>query len=529
MIQAILAAWQVTVRGIGRAGARSGKKGRRKAALPASLVLAGALLCCALPIRAEEVRLSLVKAIDIALAHNEDIRESFRRITAAEASVMAAKGAYDLTVFNTTRYGQFNSLSETDYKKVDLTNAAKSYLRTDTGLRQRVPTGGTLSAYYTATNERLLGTYDLRKDRNTRYLTVEMAQSLLKGIGDKEAQGAIKNAILAVDDSQEGRNLTISQVVLDVIRAYWVLDVARNNLNVSRQILAMAQEVLRREAVRYEQGLSQGVDVDRARLAVKQREYAVLQYERDVAVAQEQLVMLINYQDYNKNIIISPSSPPNSTVVKIPDETKSFELALSKRYELKQLAIMLKQLHIEYDVNNNKLLPVLDVNGGFTSSNGNDYLRSAENFKDTDDQGSWFVGVTFSFPLQNREARGARDRSQQLIHIAKDRISKTRRQVETDVKDALHNLVLARQGIPVARIGLEAARHTVNGEIKRFEMGGVTNRDLLASHDALGREEINYYTAVVNYNMAMAEYQHACALLIDKRGIVVGKNSAYTR
>lgn len=477
----------------------------------------------------QEVRMSLATAIDTALAHNEDIQESFRRISASEASVMVAKGAYDLNVFNTSRYGRFNSLDEKDYSTTDLSNAAKSYFRTDTGLRQRVPTGGTLSAYYTSTNEQLLGVYGLRKQRDRNYVTVELAQSLLKGIGDKEARGAITNALLAVHDSEEGRNLVISQVVLEVIRAYWTLEVAQNNLAVGHKILGMAQEVLRREGVRFNQGISQGVDVDRARLAVKQREYAVLQYERDVAVAQERLVLLINYSGYAKGLSIKPSSPPSTTVAPLPDADKSFEVAINHRYELKQLAIMLQQLDIEYDVATNKLLPTLDVNAGLTSSNGNDTMRSAENFRDTDDQGSWFVGLTFSFPLQNREARGTRARTRQLILIAKDRVSKTARSVETEVKDALHNLVLARDGIPVAKSAYETAQQTVYGEVKRFEMGGVSNRDLLASHDTLGREEINHHTAIVNYNMALAEYQYACASLLDKCDVIVGKESARLR
>ncbi|MDD4701224.1 MAG: TolC family protein [Desulfovibrio sp.] len=473
--------------------------------------------------------MSLAAVIDMALERNEDIKESFRRISASEASVMAAKGAYDLNVFNTTRYGRFSSLSEGDYAVTDLSNATKSYFRSDSGLRQRVPTGGTLTAYYTGTNEQLLGVYGLRKQRDRNYVTLEFAQSLLKGIADKEVRGAIANALLAVSDSEEGRNLVISQVVLEVIRAYWTLEVSLNNLKIGQKVLGMAQEVQRREGVRFNQGISQGVDVDRANLAVKQREYAVLQYRRDVAVAQERLVLLINYPGYVKGTDILPSSPPNSTVAPLPDADKSFDVAINSRYELKQLAIMLQQLDIEYDVATNKLLPTLDVNAGLTTSNGNETLRSAENFKDTDDRGSWFVGLTFSYPLQNREARGTRERSRQLILIAKDRVSKTRRSVETEVKDALHNLVLAKQGIPVAKSAYQAAQQTVAGEVKRFEMGGVSNRDLLSSHDALGREEINYHTAIVNYNMALAEYQYACAGLLDRCGVVVGKESARLR
>ena len=194
------------------------------------LLLAATLLGTPGVSRAQEVRMSLATAIDTALARNEDIQESFRRISASEASAMAAKGAYDLNVFNTSRYGRFNSLDEKDYTTTDLSNAAKSYFRTDTGLKQRVPTGGTLSAYYTSTNEQLLGVYGLRKQRDRNYVTVELAQSLLKGLGDKEARGAIANALLAVHDSEEGRNLAISQVVLEVIRAYWTLEVPRTTL-----------------------------------------------------------------------------------------------------------------------------------------------------------------------------------------------------------------------------------------------------------------------------------------------------------
>lgn len=116
--------------------------------------------------------MSLAVAINTALANNEDIQEGFRRISASEASVMAARGAYDLNVFNSSRYGRFNSLDEKDYAVTDLSNATKSYFRTDTGLKQRVPTGGTLSAYYTSTNEQLLGVYGLRKKRDRNYVTV---------------------------------------------------------------------------------------------------------------------------------------------------------------------------------------------------------------------------------------------------------------------------------------------------------------------------------------------------------------------
>jgi len=472
-------------------------------------------------------RLSLPEAIASALAHNEDIRESFNRTKAAKASFLSAQGAYDLNMFNTSRYGGFDSLTRYDYQSSELTNATRNYLRADTGLKQRVITGGTVSTYYTYSKERMLGEFNLKNQAHKGYLTVEFAQSLLKGIGDKEVQGAIQNAWAAVEETEVARSLLISQVVLEVIRAYWTLESAFNNLRVSEKILALAQEVLRREEVRFDQGLSLGVDVDRARLAVRQHEYASLQYGRDVAKAQEQLVRLINYPGDSRETDFRPTSSPVRSVAPLPDREEARALALSERYELKQLALLLKQLNIEYDVNSNKLLPALDLNAGITTSNANDYLRGAENFKDTDRKGSWFVGATLSFPLENREARGAQERTSLLIRIADDRVRMMRRVIETEVRDALHNLALARDGLPVAQSAFEAAEQTVRGEVERFEMGAVNNHDLLSSHDMLGREEMNYHLAIVNYNLALAEYDFVRARLLNEYHIAVGKDSAY--
>jgi outer membrane protein TolC len=473
------------------------------------------------------VPITLADALHSALTYNEDIQESFKRINAAEAGVMSARGAYDLALFSNSRFGRFNSLDERDYPLA--TNAAKSYLRTDSGLRQRVPTGASLSVYHTNTQETLLGTAGGKGYLNRNYLTAEFVQSLLKGIGDKEQQGAIENALLAVQDSEENRNLVISQVVLETVRAYWLLDYSLRNLETARKNHAMAGELLRRERVRLAQGISQGVDVDRAHTAEQQRKFAVLRYERDCSVMRERLLLLINHPQYAKHTLLRPVSPPSDKVRPLPKEKEASERALTDRHDLKQILILLKQLDIEEDINSNKLLPNLDLTAGATTSNGNDTLRGAENFRDTNDKGSWFVGVNFSYPLQNREARGNLQKTRFLIRIAEDRLNKAKRSVETEIREALHNLTLARDGLPIAQSALNSAGTTLKGELARFEMGGVNNRDLLSAQDALGQQESAYHLAVAEYNIALAEFHHAQASLLKHFHIVVDKDTAQMR
>ncbi len=479
--------------------------------------------------KAQDARLSLVDAIGMALKNNEDVQESFRRITSAQADVMIAKGAYDLNVYSELRYGEFDDLTINDYSPLDYSNAATSYVRSETGLRQRVPTGGTLTGYYTTSHERKLGFAGGAPYVNRSYFTFEFAQSLLKGIGDKENRAAIKNAVLAVNDSEESRKLVISQTTLNVIRAYWTLSIAQNNLKVGKRVLRMAEEIHRREIARFNDGLSQGVDVDRVLLAVEQRRYSVEQYMRDVEVAQEQLLFLLNAPTLGADAAVDVVSSPSSKVTALPDVATSIHDALTSRYELRQLSIMLEQLGLDYDVQKNKLLPQLDAVVGFTTSNGNPYVRQAEGFKDTDEKASWYVGMNFSYPLQNRAARGAVIKSEQLIRIANDRVNKTRRSISTEVREVVHNLVLAQKGIPIAEKSYKTALKVVHGEQARFEMGGINNRDLLASQDALAREEINYYIALVDYSISKAEYDFVCASLLKKYNISILEDHAVIR
>lgn len=478
------------------------------------------------PIAENITRLLLVDAISLALAYNEDIQESFGRVIATESDIKISKGVYDLNAYSTTHYSSFDNLKSSDYEINNLRNATTSYLNTDTGLRQRVPSGGMVSMFYTHSHENMLGELNQKSMGIKNYLTVEFVQSLLKGIGDKVQRGAIKKAMLAVEESEESKKIVVSQITLEVIRAYWILDIAYNNLKVANEILVMAKELYRREGVRVSQGISQGVDYERARLVMEQRKYTVVQFERDFAISQERLKLLINAPKINTDTHIIPITQPIHQVKDIPNRDKSCQIALNNRYELKQLAVLLAQLDIDYDVNSNNLLPVVDLNVGITTSNGNDYIRSATNFNDTNETGSWFVGITVSFPIQNREARGSLEKTEKLIDIAMERISKTERTIQAEVRESLYNFVMAKEGIPVVQRAYESALLTMQGETKRFEMGGVNNSDLLISYDALGREEINLHVAIINYNMALAEYQLACGTLLDKYQISTNNDEA---
>jgi len=477
------------------------------------------------PAMAGPQRLSLSQAIELALEHNPEVQESFEQVGAAEARVTQAHGAYDLNLFSTAKYGQFNSLGVEDYPYQ--VNAARSSATGEAGFRQRIPTGAMLSTYYTNIQTNKLGAVGGASYQQYEYLTMELTQSLLKGFGDKEQQGAIQKALLSVDDSKEAQRLAITSVVSRLLREYWVLKLARYNVNVARNTLEMAEELLRRENVRFAQGISQGVDVDRASSAREGRLATFQEYERDVRVMEERVLQLLNTWQDTRQSGIEPATEPKKQVDGLPNVEDALVQAEATREELKQLALLLRQLGIEYDINTNKLLPSVDVSLQYRTSNGVDHLRGAEDFKDTDEQGSWFTGLSVSYPLQNREARGERDLTKKLMRVAEERVRKTKTAIATEVRESMANLQLAEKNIPVTFQAYEASLRTMKGEMERFEMSQSNNRDLLAAQDLLGRDDMLHYKSIIDYNLSLISFQAACGTLLENYHVEIDDNHAF--
>ncbi|MFI3272028.1 MAG: TolC family protein [Pseudomonadota bacterium] len=497
---------------------------RTMAKIATSSVLCTVLVGMPLLAQAEIQKLTLIDALKMTLENNESIQESHEQIKASEGQLTSSKGQYDLTAFASHQYGAFNSLSASDYTSEN--NAAESYSATEVGLRQRIPTGSMLSVYYTNQQSNNLGLAGGAAYTGYDFVTFELTQSLLKGIGDKEQQGLIEKAALSVKDSKEARRLKLTTVLSDVVREYWLLALAKRYLETSKEVLAMAEEVLRREKVRYGQGLSLGVDVDRAQTASEQRRLSVIEHERDIRIIEERLLLLLHAHDDFGHAEIVPVTAPKDIVAELPSLDASLNEAQASRSELKQMAFLLAQLGIDYNIAENNILPSLDLTLQYRTHNAVDFMQSAEDFNDTDAQGSWYGGITFSMPLQNREALGAKEYTSRMIRVAKNRLSLTQRTINTEVREAVIQLKVSKSAIPIAKRAMDASLVTMKGEMARFKEFQANNRDLLASQDALAANQMLYFKSIIDYNLTLLSYRVACGTFLENYQVIIDEDSA---
>lgn len=94
-----------------------------------------------------------------------------------------------------------------------------------------------------------------------RRLCHRVDAAALNGFGDKEVRTIIEISRLQYDMSEKEFRLTVIQTMADTIESYWNVALAREEVRIAEETLAMAQRLLDRESLRHGQDLSTQLDV----------------------------------------------------------------------------------------------------------------------------------------------------------------------------------------------------------------------------------------------------------------------------
>jgi outer membrane protein TolC len=451
------------------------------------------------------VRLSLLDAIRYSIEGNQDIQVVSYTPKQAREEVVNAESVYDPSVF-----------AESSYRRQpDLQSSVENIVMEDnwvvqTGIRKPLPTGGSLSTYLESRYENLVDAEFSRTYRNIFAPTLEIRQPLLKNLGSQKEKTAIKIANLQANISEEEFRQKVTEIATKVSRAYWQLYLYRALVRIDQENLDMAEEVYRREAVRLSQGLSQPLDMERARSNAQARRNTLLQSSQRLQVVKDQLKLLLNSSDLtiDSNTEVIPVEEPQLQPIEV-DEKKIIDTALAGRPEIRKAAQELEIRKAEETLSAHQRLPNLDVFGRYSLSGyGNDFPGAVNNTNLNRDD-AWAVGLSFEVPIGNESAEAVYRKKLLGRKQAGAQVERERDQIKLDVKQVALAISYASGDIDSTRLAMEAAEKVVAGEFARFDIGQTTNEELLRAQDLLAGTSRNFMRAVVDYNIALAELARA--------------------
>jgi len=288
---------------------------------------------------------------------------------------------------------------------------------------------------------------------------------LLRGFMVNEAFAGLQQAEIAgpqaeVKVAQKRQDLYLAGAI-----QYWDWQVAVKQADVVKRALAVAEERYRMVEGRAKAGAVAPIDVVEAREEVQRRREAAIAAQRKVEYEQYKLALFL--WENGEPVTPRPEWAPEfqgETPLPSEADVAAFKVeATEDRPEVRDLYIEAKLNLVELKLAKNNLLPKLTIEGG--PQTGAIYVFGGFAYK---------VGVFFSMPLFNRDARG------KVLHAEAEqgrlayKQAYTERQVAIDVDNWLSAIVRARDRVKVSTEAVRLAKTLEEGERARFNMGATS-------------------------------------------------------
>ena len=479
------------------------------------------------------VLLALDEAVEIALRQN--IGLSIQRFTRDRARQIVGRelGIYDLRLNSLLRAEDADTPSESE-----LEGSQANSQRFNVGLDQLFPTGGNLN----------LGLTNLRRENDNPFFTVNPSfrsglafafnQPLLRDFGRLATE---RNLLVARNRSEASRQEFERQLVVtvqDVIDAYWNLVGARQQLIVAEESLKLARELHERNRIQVEVGTMAPLELVQSEAAIAERDEGIITAQSAVGDAEDALRRLLNLPEGELWATeIRPATDPAIQHTPI-DVAAAIQTALAERPELRFQQLDIEQARLETQFARNQERPTLDldVSYGLVGLGGDVLVEDEEtgqvrripggigdafsNITGFDFPG-WTAQLTFGYPLQNRTARAARAIAEIDLERAESAMEDARSAIITEVRGAARRVETAAKQIEAARASRVFQERNLEAERKRYENGMSTSFQITQIQEDLTEARSREVNSVVNYRIALAEYQRAIGQLLDEEGVAI--------
>ena len=493
--------------------AEAGDSGRRFLNLDLMLAQTGPGQAPAVP-PTGVLPLSIRDSIALALKNNLDIAVQGFNPPQQEQALISQRAVFDPSAFlEVTRSDTRVPLGT---QIIQGSRIASDYWDYNTGLRQMLPTGGTYELRFN--NEY----NDAKSIGSTQFISsfgLTLTQPLLKNFGFEPTETNIRIATNNLSISGEQLRMKVSDIVTQVQNDYAELIFAIQNLEVQREALQVAKDLVALNTARVRAGVGAPVEVTQAQAQEATAAEGVISAEKAVRDAEDTLKVILNL----------PASGGWGQEIRPTDaltfEPKSANLdeslrkALENRYEYKSAKLDIQNKELTVRLTRNQLLPDLSLTGSvFTNGAGNPYgsdisVMGSSHFV------SYAVGVVLTVPLGNRGPQASYINAKLVQDQAKTSLRNLELQITQQVREAVRRIEANARRVDASRAARALAEEQLRVEQLRLETGVSTTFNVVSFQQALTAAKATEIRALADYYEALVNLDHVRGTVLEANRI----------
>lgn len=338
---------------------------------------------------------------------------------------------------------------------------------------------------------------------------LELTQPFWRGSGRAVVEAALRQAQGAEAEALRAAERTASQLVRDVLVAWWELWYAEEALRIEQESLALAERQRDEAKRKVELGTAASVSVLTFETRVAERQESVA-----AAIRQRQervLALAAQLGDAGLSVTAAPPDLPHAS---LPDPETLRRLAGERSPAVREAEAALNLAAIRAEVSADPFRPRLDVQG-FAQVGG--LSRAYAGFEGSD-RFAWTAGVNliFELPLSGSLYRSAAAQASLAVREADLRLSQARLSAETEVDAEWARYESARERVELARRTLEMAEAQLEAEQRKYEIGTSTPIEVLQAEESVRSARLRLARAEVDLRNAESALEHLSGALVTR-------------
>jgi outer membrane protein len=471
-----------------------------------------------------KVVLSLDDSIRLALANNTDIRIDRSQIDFAANSLGRSHAPFDPVATSSFSDTRTKALPTSTLQGAPLVSNLQQI--TLMGYQQLFPTGTNFQTGFNANKFSTNNSFSIVNPSLSTSIQFTVTQPLLRNFGFFPNRAPILIAQNNLKQARANFTAEVNNIILEVVRDYWSVILARENLEVQRKSLEEAQKSYDHDKKALSLGALPPLDIYRSesqvasqRVGVIQAEYALMQnadvLRQDIGADLDPAIRALDLD-------LTDQPAPTGELPSM-DIATALARALANRPEFEAFKEQLASDELAIRLAHNNLKPDLELSGFYW---GNGLNSSPPPPLDIGLTGSLSQSFHFTYPtygaslsllLPVRRHSAQANLADALVGRRRDQYLERRANqgITLEVTNAVHALEEAKLSMEAAKVAESLAVDTLHADERKYELGAEPVFFVLDAQTRLAQAQLSLIQSQVNFQVAVAQLDHATGDLLD--------------
>ncbi|MCB9582374.1 MAG: TolC family protein [Polyangiaceae bacterium] len=478
-------------------------------------------LFVATPALAQTGSIGEQRAIEMAMTDNPSLRAALIDVRQADQQVLSAEGTFVPTL--ALDFGYTHTESPRASSTGEITKSQSDNWGAGAELRHTFPWGTqlTLRMEGNRTTSRVPVTSVAAQTATlgpTYGLTgrVSVVHPLLRGSGTTIGEAAIRQARLSRSVSERSRDQAASQLMRDVLVAYWELWYSDRATDIEKQARKLAAQQRDDTERRIKSGDLAPVDLLTFETRLSQLDESVAVAESSRRQKAVELSRLLGKDDPAGAISTSADAPPADLAAPVSLGAAQ-QAAMAQSPDIKQAEAQVTQARDKVKTAGENERARLDLEG-YVQGDSLAYREVApvaSRFA-TEPAVSAHVGLIFELPLSGQTRTADRRAAELAVDSAQARLDSTRQSVRAQVTKAMVDVDTAKRRVELAEKTVKVAEQQVKAQEQRYASGEGIPLEVQQAEDSLRQARLSAERARVDRAQAVLTLEHLTGRLLSR-------------